>query len=54
MVASAFGILASKQGLRLENLRQKEGRLLYHFAEGIFVLRTFGGEEDPQQIQMLK
>jgi hypothetical protein len=24
------------------------GRLLYHFAEGVFVLRTFGGEESPQ------
>jgi hypothetical protein len=25
------------------------GKLLYHFAEGVFALRTFGGEEDPQQ-----
>ena len=49
MVASAFGIIASKQGLRLENLRQKEGRLMYHFVEGVFALRTFAGEEDPQQ-----
>jgi hypothetical protein len=49
MVASAFGIVAFKHGLRLGNLRQKEGRLPYHFAEGVFVLRTFGGEEDPQQ-----
>jgi hypothetical protein len=49
MVPSAFGIIASMQGLRLEDLRQKEGRLLYYFAEGVFVLRTFGGEEDPQQ-----
>jgi hypothetical protein len=22
---------------------------LYHFVEGVFALRTFGGEEDPQQ-----
>jgi hypothetical protein len=48
MVASTFGIVASKQRLRLENLQQKEGRLLYHFDEGVFVLSTFGGEEDPQ------
>jgi hypothetical protein len=45
MVASAFDIVASKQGLRLENLQQKEERLMYHFAEGVFVLRTFGGED---------
>jgi hypothetical protein len=49
MIASAFGIVTSTQGLRLENLRQKEERLMYHFVEGVFVLRTFGGEEDPQQ-----
>jgi hypothetical protein len=48
MVSLAFGIVAFKQGLRLGNLWQKEGRLLYHFAKGVFVLRTFGGEEDPQ------
>jgi hypothetical protein len=23
--------------------------LLWHFAEGIYILRTFGGEEDPKQ-----
>jgi hypothetical protein len=49
MIASAFDNVASTQGLRLENLRQKKGRLLYHFPKGVFVLRTFGGEEDPQQ-----
>jgi hypothetical protein len=49
MVALAFGNVASTQGLRFENLEQRKGRLLYHFAEGVFVLRTFGGEEDPQQ-----
>jgi hypothetical protein len=49
MVASALGIVAYKRGLRLENLRQKERRLQYYFAEGVFVLRAFGGEEDPQQ-----
>jgi hypothetical protein len=49
MVASAFGNVASMQGLRFKNLRQGKGRPLYHFAEGVFVLRTFGGEEDPQQ-----
>jgi hypothetical protein len=48
MVASAFGIVSSTQGLHLEDLQQKEGRLLYYFVEGVFVLRTFGGEEDPQ------
>jgi hypothetical protein len=49
MIALAFGNVASTQGLRLENLRQKKGRLLYHFAKGVFVSSTFGGEEDPQQ-----
>jgi hypothetical protein len=49
MVASTFGNVASIQGLRLDNLRRRQGRPLYHFAEGIFALRTFGGEEDPQQ-----
>jgi hypothetical protein len=53
MVASSLGIVASKRGLHLENLRQKEGRLQYHFAEGVFVLTTFGGEEDPQHYERL-
>jgi hypothetical protein len=48
MVASAFDDAASIQGLRLENLRRRKGRPIYHFAEGVFVLRTFGEEEDPQ------
>jgi hypothetical protein len=47
MVASALGIVTSKRGLCLENLRQNERRLRYYFAEGVFVLRAFGGEEDP-------
>jgi hypothetical protein len=50
MVASALGVVASKRDLRLEKLQHKEGRLEYLFAEGVFVLRTFGGEEDPQQL----
>jgi hypothetical protein len=49
MVALAFGNVASTQGLRFENLRQRKGILLYHFVEGVFVMRTFGGEEGPQQ-----
>jgi hypothetical protein len=49
MVASALAIVASKRGLRLEDLWQKEGNLQYRFADGVFVLRTFGREEDPQQ-----
>jgi hypothetical protein len=52
MVASAFDIIASTQGLRLENLRQKEGRLMYDCAEGVFVLRTFGGEEDFNNVEL--
>jgi hypothetical protein len=48
MVASALGVVASKLDLHLENLQQKEGRIQYHFAKGVFVLRTFNGEEDPQ------
>jgi hypothetical protein len=47
-IASIFGNVASTQCLRLENLRWRKERPLYHFAEGVFVLRTFGGEEDPQ------
>jgi hypothetical protein len=50
MVASAFDNVASMQGLRLENLRQRKEILRYHFAEVVFVLRTFG-REDPQQNQ---
>jgi hypothetical protein len=49
MVALAFGNVASTQGLYLENLRHGKGRLLCHFVEGVFVLRTFGGEKDLQQ-----
>jgi hypothetical protein len=41
MVASALGVVASKRDLRLEKLQQKEGRLQYCFAEGVFILRTF-------------
>jgi hypothetical protein len=52
MVASGFGNVASTQGLHLENLRQRNGGLLYHFDEGVFVLRTFGREEDPLQTPM--
>jgi hypothetical protein len=47
MIASTFGNVASTQGFRLENLWQKKESLLYHFAEDVFVLTTFGGEEDP-------
>jgi hypothetical protein len=50
MVASAFSNIASTQGLRLENLQQRKRGHLYHIIEGIFALRTFGGEEDPQQL----
>jgi hypothetical protein len=38
--------------LRLEELSRAEasfGKLLYHFAEDVFALRTFGGEEDLEQ-----
>jgi hypothetical protein len=48
MIASGLGGVSSKRGLRLENLQQKERRLRYYLAEGVFVLRAFGGEEDPQ------
>jgi hypothetical protein len=50
MVALVFCIVVSTQGIHLENLRQKKGGPLYHFVEGVFVLGTFGGEEDPQQV----
>ena len=51
MTTLALAIVTFKQGLRLEDLRQKEGNLQDHFVDGVFVLRTFGGEEDPQQAQ---
>jgi hypothetical protein len=51
MVASTFGNVASMQGLRFENLRQRKGRLQYHFAEGVFVLMTFGGEDPNSTVE---
>jgi hypothetical protein len=54
MVASTLDVVASKRGLRLENLMQKERRLRYYFAEGVFVLRAFSGEKDPQQNHNVK
>jgi hypothetical protein len=30
---------------------ESEVDLFWHFAEGVYILRTFGGEEDPQQLQ---
>ena len=49
VVASTFNLVAYRQYLHLEDLRQKEGNLQGLFAGDVFVLRTFGGEEDPQQ-----
>jgi hypothetical protein len=49
MTTLALPIVAFKRGLCLEDLRQKEGNLQGLFAGDVFVLRTFGGEEDPQQ-----
>jgi hypothetical protein len=49
MAASALAIVAFKRGLRLEDLRQNEGNLQDHFVDDVFVLRTFGGEDNPQQ-----
>jgi hypothetical protein len=47
MAASTLAIAAFKRGLRHEDLRQKKENLQDPFADGVFVLRTFG--EDPQQ-----
>jgi hypothetical protein len=47
MIASAFGNVASTQGLRLENLRQKKGRLSYHFTEGVFCLEDLRRRRRP-------
>jgi hypothetical protein len=33
--------------LRTFGIRRAD--FLWHFAKGVYVLRTFGGEEDPQQ-----
>jgi hypothetical protein len=52
MIDLAFVNVASTRGLRLEDLWQRKGRLLYHFVEGVCVLRTFGGEEDPQHLPL--
>jgi hypothetical protein len=41
MVASTLGVVACKRDLRLEKLQQKEVRLQYRFAEGVFISRTF-------------
>jgi hypothetical protein len=49
MAASTLAIIAFMRGLRLEDLQQKEGNLQDHFVDGVFVLWTFGGEENPQQ-----
>jgi hypothetical protein len=49
MAASTLAIVAFKRGLHLEDLQQKEGNLQDHFVDDVFVLRTFDGEEDPQQ-----
>jgi hypothetical protein len=50
--ASALSIVASRQDLCLEELRQRKESLQYHFADDVFVLRTFGGEEDPNRKRM--
>jgi hypothetical protein len=33
----------------LRTFGKKRVDFLWHFAEGVYVLRTFSGEEDPQQ-----
>jgi hypothetical protein len=49
MVASVFTNVASRQYLRLEDLRQKESPQ-NHFANDVLILRTIDGEEDLQQV----
>jgi hypothetical protein len=33
----------------LRTFSRRRADFLWNFAEGVYVLRTFGGEEDPQQ-----
>jgi hypothetical protein len=47
-VASAFDDVAFRQCLHLEGLRRRRRRPT-SLTNDIFALRTFGGEEDPQQ-----
>jgi hypothetical protein len=49
VVASVFAIVASRQYPRLRDVWQRESPQ-NHFANEAFVLRTFDGEEDPQQV----
>jgi hypothetical protein len=48
VVASAFDVVTYRQCLRLEDLQQRR-RLPTSLRHNTFTLRTFGGEEDPQQ-----
>jgi hypothetical protein len=43
----ALVIVAFKRGLRLDDLRRKEGNLQDHFADGVFVLRIFSEKKTP-------
>jgi hypothetical protein len=49
VAASALAIVASRWDLRLEELRQRRKEILIITLPMVYVLRTFGGEEDPQQ-----
>jgi hypothetical protein len=50
VAASTLAIVAFKRDLHLEDLLQEEGNLQDHFDDGVFVLRTFDEEEDPQHL----
>jgi hypothetical protein len=52
MIASAFGNVACTQGLRLENLWQKKGRLPYHFAKGVFCLKDLRRRRRPPTVAL--
>jgi hypothetical protein len=50
-VASAFVVVTFRQCLRIENLRWRRGSSPF-LVNDIFVLRTFGREEDPQKYRL--
>jgi hypothetical protein len=49
VAASPLAIAAFRWDLRLEELRHKQKEILSVALLMVYILRIFGGEEDPQQ-----
>jgi hypothetical protein len=47
-------IAAFRRDLRLEELRHKQKEILSIALSMVYILRTFGGEEDPQRYESKK